>query len=215
MKSVIAAFVLTLALSLLSIAQSDSGCNQIFTLFDKTKGDYALMFYRTDWEGTKPCGQSTFYTLFILPDRVHAFSSNGLIGNWVPRLYANLPLEEFEIVIDSGGTYCLNDTIYMSVPEPDSTFDRKFLGLPQRDAKTWYWTCTDHCYDSLVFRGANPERIYTHPGGLYKNCSIKEVRYYKTSNYLIILTEHPFHDYKNRSMNGLIIYNLNGWEWLR
>ena len=55
--------------------------------------------------------------------------------------------------------------------------------------------------------------IYSDPTGLYKNFWIKEVRYYRRSDFLIILTEQPLLDLKDRTMNGLMIFSLRDWQY--
>ena len=212
MRSVLILMVTYLTTPLAVFAQSDAGCEQVFVLSDKTKGDHALMFYREDWQGNR-CGRGKFYTLFILPDRVHSFPSD-LRGNWVSRLFENLPLEEYVMLSDSAGVWRLNDSVTFRVGVPDSTFESRYLSLPKQDAQTWYWECAENCYDTLVFEGACPERIYRHPGGMYKDFGVKEARYYPESQFLIVVTEQARRDEKERSMHGLIIFNVNGWQWL-
>ncbi|MCP4569289.1 MAG: hypothetical protein GY841_17070 [FCB group bacterium] len=55
--------------------------------------------------------------------------------------------------------------------------------------------------------------IYSDPTGLYKNYGIKEVRYYRQSDFLIILTEQPLRDQKDCTMNGLMIFSLRDWKY--
>jgi hypothetical protein len=212
MKLVLILSAVCIASPLAVSAQSDSGCEQVFVLSDKTKGDHALMFYREDWQGDK-CGRGKFYTLFILPDRVHSFPSD-LRGNWVSRLLGNMPLEEYVLLSDSAGLWRIDDSVTFRLGRPDASFEERYAALPRQDARTWYWECAENCHDTLVFEGACPERIYRHPGGLYKDYGIKEARYYPESRFLIVVTDQPRRDEKGRSMHGLIIFNVNGWQWL-
>lgn len=188
-------------------------CQQRFVLFDKTVGEHSLMFYRVDRSGDCGGESSTFYTLFLLPDRVHSSSSNQLIGNWVPNLYKNMTLEKYEILTDSNGYYYLNDSAYVLAPAFDSSLDKRYQSLPKKDAKTWHWECFDKCSASPRYFNFNPEQIYRHPGGLYINYTFSEVRYYRESNFLILLTHQPLLDSDSKTTNGMIIVKVDGYRW--
>jgi len=190
-------------------AQPDTLCTQKFVLFDKTEGDYCLWFYRAEWEGPGRCGRDTLYTLFLLPDRVHGYADQWGRGNWVPRLYEHMKIEEYELLKDSAGIFSLNDTAYFTAPEPDTSFTRKYAALPRQNDRTWYWECADGCTDLPVFVGVNADVMYSHPAGLYKNYRISEARYYRQSGFLILLTEHPQRDCDGKTMNGLIVVTFN------
>jgi len=212
-------FVLMIVLTALlgtfsvAVAQTERKCDQVFTLFDKTVGDHSLMFYRVDWRGGGMCGRGIFFTMFLLPDRVHSFQSTSLRGNWVGRFYANLPIEEYEILKDSNGVFRLNDTATFAAPPPDSALESLYDSLDRHDAKTWLWEYPRICSE-IVFDGFSPEPIYRYPGGLYFGYQIREARYYRESNFLLLLTEQSRRDQNGRSMHGLMIYKVDGWEWL-
>jgi hypothetical protein len=211
MKVLVIACLLLTAKGSMVYAQAD--CEQKFVIFEKTKGEYALMFYRVSWSAGG-CGQGSFHALFLIPDRVHSFTSNTLYGNWVSPLMANLPIEEYLVISDTAGRFYLNDTAWIAPPAFDSTLDSMYAVLPKHDARTWYWECYNDCDRWPIFEGFCPERIYAHPGALYINYGFREVRYYPESNYLIILTEQPLIDDTKHTMNGLIIYKVDGWKWL-
>ena len=212
MKSYSILFI-AIVIYLASHVFAEAKCEQKFVLFDKTVGDHSLMFYRLGWSGECGYTQSTFYTLFILPDRVHSTSSTSLYGNWVPRLYENMELESYEVLTETDGYYYLNDTTYFSVPRYDSCLENRYNSLPKKDVKTWYWECFDSCSAPPQFYNFTPESIYHHPGGLYINYSYSEVRYYRESNFLILLTDQPKLDENNRTMNGMIILKVDGYQW--
>jgi hypothetical protein len=204
----IPAAIMLIVLSSLTVAQANSTCEQSYVLFDKTAGRTCLLFYRVD---CLPEARGEFNVLFVLPDRVHSFKSETLIGNWIPRLYENMTIEPYVTVKDSGGVFRLNDSVSLTLPERDTSFERRFTALPKADLKTWLWECTENCHDYPVFRGPEPGLIYVAPYGLYKNYVIREVRYYEASGYVIILTVQPMRDREGRLMNGLLIYSLSDW----
>jgi len=212
-KIILTFLAAAMVLSSHALPQTEKKCEQVFHLFDKTVGEYSLMFYRVDWEGGGRCGRSTFYTLFLLPDRVHSFQSTSLYGNWVNRLYENMSIESYEILDDSNGVYYLNDTACFSAPELDTVYDSLYRNLPKLNAETYAWEYPDKTSD-ITFRGFSPELIWRHPGGLYIGYEIKEARYYRESNYLILLTEQSRLDNNGRTMNGMLIYKADGWQWL-
>jgi len=212
MKVLLIVFFLMISAGSVVHGQDSALCRPNFKLFDKTEGRYSLMFYRVYWEGQGGCDRSSFNVLFLLPDRVHSFQSETLYGNWVPNFYANLPLEKYEILKDSNGVFSWGDSMKISPPNMDSSFQNHFESLKRKDARSWYWICTENCIDDPIFSGIKPGRIYHFRGGLYKNYSIKEVRYYRESEYLIILTHQPLIDEKRRGMDGVIIYSLSGWD---
>lgn len=213
LKIILTTLAMVMVLSLPAHPQTDKKCEQVFHLFDKTIGEYSLMFYRVDWEGGGRCGRKTFFTLFLLPDRVHSFQSTSLYGNWVEKLYNNMSIEQFEILDDSNGVYYLNDTACFSAPELDMSYDSLYRNLPIMNAETYAWEYP-HKTSDIAFRGFSPELIWRHPGGLYLGYQIKEARYYRESNYLLVLTEQPRLDCNGKTMNGMLIYKVDGWEWL-
>lgn len=188
-------------------------CRQNFVLFDKTAGETALTFYRVDWSGRR-CGQGQFFTLFLLPDRVHTTKPTNLIGNWVPDLYSSLPIEPYITLTDSAGIFRLDDTSYFRAPEFDPTFEQHWSNLRDRSVIGWSSQCRSSCKDDLIFTGVCPEPIHRYPDGLYKNYRIREARYYPISHYLITVTESPYRDMRGRSMDGLQIYKVDGYQWL-
>ena len=214
-KLLVMMIVLTALLGTFSIAvaQTEKKCDQVFHLFDKTVGEYSLMFYRVNWQGGGRCGRTTFFTMFLLPDRVHSFQSTSLRGRWVKKLYANMPLEKYEILEDSSGIYRLNDTATFSAPLPDTALESLYDNLDRQDAKTWLWEYPRICSE-IVFDGFSPEPIYRYPGGLYWGYQIREARYYRESNFLIIMTDQPLRDQDGKTMHGMMIYKVDGWQWL-
>lgn len=205
--------ILALMAAPLSAVELGVGCEQKFELFDKTAGRPSMMFYRRDWVNALGCDRRTFYTIFLLRDRAHKFESLNVHGNWVARLYENMPIERYETLEDSAGIYRLDNTRSFRAPEFDSTFASRFAALPVQNVKTWNWECREDCYNEPVFEGLEPAMIYSDPTGLYKNFRIKEVRYYRRSDFLIILTEQPLLDLKDRTMNGLMIFSLRDWQY--
>jgi hypothetical protein len=201
--------------SSVAYSQTEKKCEQVFHFFDKTAGEYCLMFYRAHWDGDGDggCGRGIFFTLFLLPDRVHSFQSTSLYGNWVDDLYENFPIEQYELLEDSNGAYYLNDSAYFTAPPLDSVFDSLYNNLPKHNAKTYYWEYPHNSSD-IDFCGFTPELIWRHPGGLYLGYQIREARYYRESNYLIVLTDQPRLDRNGRTMNGFLIYKVDGWKWL-
>lgn len=189
-------------------------CRQSFVLFDKTAGETALTFYRVDWSGRGRCSTDQFFTLFLLPDRVHTTNPTRLIGNWVPDLYNSLPIEPYITLNDSAGIFRLDDTSYFRAPDFDPTFEEHWSSLRDRSVIGWSSQCRFSCKDDLIFTGVCPEPIHRYPDGLYKNYSIKEARYYPHSNYLITVTESPYRDMRGHSMDGLQIYKVDGYQWL-
>ncbi len=113
---------------------------------------------------------------------------------------------------DSMGVIRLDDTTWFGPPPFDSTFSGKFQSLKKQNLKTWQWEHTDDASDMPTFGGGCPEYIFPYTGGLYKNYRLKSARYYAASDLLIILTEQPLRDDEGRSMNGLIIVNVHGFE---
>ena len=93
--------ILALMAAPLSAVELGVGCEQKFELFDKTAGRPSMMFYRRDWVNALGCDRRTFYTIFLLRDRAHKFESLNVHGNWVARLYENMPIERYETLEDS------------------------------------------------------------------------------------------------------------------
>ncbi|MCB2202125.1 hypothetical protein KQH51_04790 [bacterium] len=189
-------------------------CRQNFVLFDKTAGETALSFYRVDWSGAGRCGGRQFFTLFLLPDRVHTTEPSRLMGRWVSDLFSSLPIEPYITLHDSAGIYRLDDTSYFRVPDFDPTFEEHWSNLRDRSVIGWSSQHGSSDKDDLIFAGVCPEPIHRYPDGLYKNYRIREARYYPISHYLITVTESPYRDMRGRTMDGLQIYKVDGYQWL-
>jgi hypothetical protein len=184
---------------------------QVFTVFDKTAGKYSMMFYRLQYEGRNYGGRepSMFYVLFLLPDRVHVLESRSLMGNWVDKFYANLPLDSFIVVEDSNGVFRLNDSVYVTAPPIDTAFETTYNGLSVHNAKTWDWERPGEWRDLPIVHGLELGGTYSSPGGIYKNYRIRQIRYYPASEIIIVFTEQPLLDQNKCTMNGLIISSLH------
>jgi len=206
--------LLCLLLTAISRGQNEiPECEQSFQLYDKTPGRHALWFYKEMWQSdSHRCHRDSLYIMFLLPDRVHQFHSGRLQGNWIPDLYSNLKVEKYITLEPADGIFRINDSMRFHAPPPDSAFVKKYLALDKHDVRTWYWECNDKCVDQPIFEGVEPGLIYSHPGGLYKNYRIKQVRYYPESGFLIIVTEQPLVDENKRTMHGLLVYSMYGYE---
>ena len=188
-------------------------CDQNFYLFDKTRGVSSLTFFRMDWNG-RGCDRGMFYTAFLLSDRVHIMPSQFLQGNWVSSLFSNMEIEPYQTITEADGRFVLNDSVYFQLPTPDSMFESKFRELAQPDARNWRATWQNYDTTYPIFTGSCPEKLFELADGLYRNYTISEARYYRESNYLILLTRHPLRDVRGNTMHGLLIYKVDGWKWL-
>ena len=61
----------------------------------------------------------------------------------------------------------------------------------------------------LAFEGATTTLVWADPNGFYKNYSIKQALYYRTSGYLVIETSQPIRaGYDEITMHGVMIFSV-------
>ncbi|MCP4570655.1 MAG: hypothetical protein GY841_23980 [FCB group bacterium] len=196
-------------------ALASSMCNQVFTVYGKTKGEHSILFWDVYIGGD--CYHWYTHALFLGYEQPHIMMDGHDFGgkDWIPQILTDLPVEPSFTIGETEGLYRINQTAYFTPPEHDSTFMDKYSRLGNdgpADARHWYNECPVNCSDYPVFYGAESELIYSYDKGLYKNYGFSQVIYFPESKYLVLVTDQPATAVGGDNMHGLMVYKLHFQE---
>ena len=197
-------------------ASASSCCDQKFTIHGKTTGEYSLLMYDVYWGGDCLCW--SVHTVYLGIERTMAMETNiGLSSgrDWIPMFLSQFPLDTQVELPDSNGIYYINDSMYITPPPKDSTFEQKYIDIMRdagADERDWYRECQYDCNDYPEFFGFDAKLVHSYSRGLYKNYGIKEVIYFPESGYLAIITDQPHKAAGLDTMHGMLVYRLNPKE---
>lgn len=186
-------------------------CDQTFTIYGKTQGDYSILLWELFIGGE--CYFWYTYIFVFNPDTVRQFTSKADYGGkgWAYDFILNNNHERIDTLKNDSGIYRINAEITISPPAADTSFPDKWR-MVARDqfcgAGIWYKNCPVNCLDLPNFMGCNAQLIYSYDGGLYKNYSIKEAYYFPESDLVIILTDQPIVCVGMDRMDGIMMFKL-------
>lgn len=198
---------------ILSNSYSATSCKQEFHIFGKTPGDTCMLYVSEFRPG---CGYDKVTSYHLLDDTVVPFVWESAVGNqdttWISRFLDLLGTERMVAVKDSLGIFRLEDSISFSLPEKDSTFERRFDDLMGRTGATgydWLREYKQDCLDEPKFAGVDARLLYRHPRGIYKNYSILLAVWFPDSRYLVLIIHQPKLAAGEDTNHGLLIYRLS------
>lgn len=199
-----------LALATANSALAASCCDQTFTIYGKTQGDYSILLWDLFIGGE--CYSWYTHVFIFSPDTVRQFKAEYGKGSegWAYDFIAHNSPEKIDTLKNDSGVYFISDDITVSPPQTDTTFEEKWHRLcdEYHSVVTWYKKCPINCIDYPVFSGCDTKLLYYYKDGLYKNYSLKEVYYLPESNVVIVLTHQPYVADGMDRMDGIIIYRI-------
>ena len=207
--------ILIIALFIPCNSHSASCCDQTFTLYGKTQGEYSVLLWDVFVGGA--C-YSWYTNIFVFtPDTMRRFVSEYGDGGqgWASEYIAHNNLEKIDTLLCKDGKYAIKDSLTISPPEEDTSFVGKWRMISINDccgASSWYKKCPVNCFDLPIFNKGHAELIYYYKDGLYKNYSLKNVYYFPESDLVIILTHQPKTAVGLDRMDGLLVFKLSSEE---
>ncbi len=204
-------FLILILVSASSQIDASSCCDQTFTIYGKTQGEYSILLWDLLIGGD--CYSWYTYVFLFSPDTVRQFMAEYGKGGagWAYDFIANNDEEPIDTLESDGGVYHLNSQISVLQPPVDSTFDDKMKRLADEcyGADIWYKKCPVNCIDYPVFEGCDAKLLYYYKKGLYKNYALKAVYFFPVSNLVIILTNQPYVAIGLDRMDGILIYKIS------
>ncbi len=204
--------ILIISLLVAGNAEGSSLCEQSFVVFGKTEGVTGLLFFDVLRGGE--CEMKESFILSLEPDKSRTWSRRAdyFGSDSITAVLIELSLEDGVSLMDSSNKYVLNDSVIVTLPVYDSTFQKKLFRLVNDggsgDAAQWNRECPVNCKDLPQFSGVNANLIYTYPGGIYKNYTFPEVIFFPKSNYLVIVTHKPITAVGGDTNHGMLVFHL-------
>ena len=206
--------VLLLALIAATSAFAWLPCEQQFIFIGKSAGEQAWFYFEEVQAGE--CESNQLFAIHLGLEKplvavTHFREARGI--GWREQLFRDSPPEGFDSLSQTDGRYRIDSSASFSAPGPDTAFqkwyDKRKTSIETRPDATLWEKMRKEMIDPPAFEGATTTLVWADPNGFYKNYSIKQALYYRTSGYLVIETFQPIRaGYDEITMHGVMIFSV-------